>query len=271
MTIIASDLLTNLWFTFPNINPIIFEIGPVAIRWYSLAYIVGIYLGGYYMRYLDKDTSIPHKFFDMLIIWSIIGIVVGGRIGYVLFYESFSELLNPLHVLNTLNGGMSFHGGFIGLVFTIAIFCKYQKLKTLVLFDLIACAAPIGLFFGRIANFINGELYGRATEVKWGIIFPMGGPLPRHPSQIYEALSEGLLSFLVLLLLYRLTKAKDYPGTLTAAFLLLYSCSRIIIEQFREPDAALGFVYSFLTMGQLLSLPMFVTALVLFYVNIRRI
>ena len=178
---------------FPNIDPIAIEIGPLAIRWYALAYIMGILLGWRYCLHLARQGAMHPNAQDIddFVVWSVVGIILGGRIGYVVFYNAANYLQNPLDILKVWEGGMSFHGGFIGVVVTILVFSWRRGFSPLALSDIVASAAPIGLFFGRIANFTNGELFGRVTDVPWSVIFPRGGELPRHPSQLYEALIEG--------------------------------------------------------------------------------
>ncbi len=185
---------------FPDIDPVALQIGPLAIRWYSLAYIAGILLGWRYMRHLSQrwESSISDEHLGDFILWATFGIILGGRLGYVLFYNLDQYLAEPLQILVIWRGGMSFHGGLLGMIATTWLFARRRSIPILALSDLIACAAPIGLLLGRIANFVNGELYGRATDVPWAMVFPNGGPAPRHPSQIYEALLEGLALFTVL-------------------------------------------------------------------------
>jgi phosphatidylglycerol:prolipoprotein diacylglycerol transferase len=243
---------------FPAIDPVLVEIGPLAIRWYSLAYIAGILLGWRYMLRLaqGRPGGADAAAIDDLIVWMVLGIVLGGRLGYVLFYKPAYYLANPLEVAFVWQGGMAFHGGLIGVMVATVLFARRRKLALFPLADLIACAAPIGLFFGRLANFINGELWGRTTDVAWAVVFPGGGPEPRHPSQIYEALLEGAVLFLLLLALWRLTRLRERPGALTGVFFCGYGVARIFVELFREPDAHLGYLIGGATMGQLLSLPL---------------
>lgn len=245
---------------FPNIDPVLIEVGPLAVRWYSLAYVFGIVFGGLYADWLNKKAPIQKnlKVFDDFMVWAIIGIVVGGRLGYVLFYNFDYYSSHILEALKVWHGGMSFHGGFLGVIIASIIFCKRRNVKIWVLFDLLACAAPIGIFLGRLANFINAELYGRITDVPWAIIFPGGGDLPRHPSQIYQAFFEGLVLFLVLFLVANYTKLKELSGVLSGIFVAGYGLSRIIVENFREPDAQIGFLFGSITTGQLLSFPMII-------------
>ncbi len=252
--------------TFPEIDPIAVQLGPLAIRWYALAYIVGILGGWWYIGRLDKTSPTPllsKKQLDDMVLWGVLGVVLGGRLGYVLFYNFPYFLEYPGDALKLWQGGMSFHGGALGVIFAFYLFARLQKLPYVPLMDRICCAVPIGLFFGRLANFVNGELYGRVTEISWGVVFPRGGELPRHPSQLYEAVLEGLVLFIILWFLVRKTHALSRPGMLSGVFLAGYGLARFAVEFVREPDAHLGFIVSVLSMGQLLSLPMIVIGLVL--------
>lgn len=244
--------------TFPDIDPVLVQIGPLAIRWYALAYVSGIVLGWWYLIRLNKRPPVilTQKALDDIMVWATLGIILGGRLGYVIFYNGSYYLHNPVEILKVWQGGMSFHGGLIGLLIAVYLMCRKEKISFIGTMDMVACVGPIGLFFGRIANFINGELYGRVTDVPWGIIFPRGGPLPRHPSQIYEALLEGLTLFLILSLLVWFTRIRHYKGAIGGVFLIGYALARMTVEQFREPDEQLGFIWGALTMGQLLSFPM---------------
>lgn len=257
---------------FPNIDPIIFELGPLAIRWYSLAYIAGILGGCLYADYLNKKPPAQPrlKVFEDFMTWAIIGIIIGGRVGYVLFYNPSYYLSNPVDALKLWHGGMSFHGGFLGVAAATIIFCRKNKLPIFHLADLAACAAPIGLFFGRVANFINGELYGRVTTSKWGMVFPGGGDLPRHASQLYEAFLEGVVLFIIIFLIAHFTNLREKRGFLSGVFICGYGVSRMIIEAFREPDAHIGFIFQYVTMGQILSLPMVVAGIALMAFSLRR-
>jgi phosphatidylglycerol:prolipoprotein diacylglycerol transferase len=243
---------------FPTIDPVALELGPILIRWYSLAYIAGILLGWQFMLRLSRLTinKIDRKFIDDFIIWATLGIILGGRIGYVIFYKPAYFMANPLEIFVVWQGGMSFHGGLIGMLIVTWLFTYKNQLEFIAFGDLICAAAPIGLFFGRIANFINGELFGRTTDVPWGIIFPKGGTEPRHPSQLYEAGLEGLILFLVLLLLIFKFKALKRPGIIAGTFMIIYGLSRYFVEFFRQPDEHLGTIYEIATMGQILSVPL---------------
>jgi phosphatidylglycerol---prolipoprotein diacylglyceryl transferase len=248
---------------FPDIDPVAFAIGPFAIRWYALAYIAGLFGGLMYAKRLAaRDASwgairrpSPVELDDLLL-WATLGVILGGRLAYVFFYQPGYFLSKPLEALAIWSGGMSFHGGLAGAAFAMWVFARVKRLPVLSLFDLVATVAPLGLMLGRIANFINGELWGRATDVSWAIIFPNGGPIPRHPSQLYEAATEGLLLLIVLAVLVRKV-GYHRPGFITGVFGAGYALSRIFCEFFREPDPQLGFLFGgFATMGMLLSLPM---------------
>jgi phosphatidylglycerol:prolipoprotein diacylglycerol transferase len=243
---------------FPEIDPIIFEIGPLAIRWYSLAYIVGLVGGWMYMKRLAvrKPAVCDGDAVDDFLFWATIGVVLGGRLGIVLFYQFDYYMTNPAKIIAVWEGGMSFHGGFLGVVVAAYLFTRKRGIDPLRFGDLLGCVAPIGLFFGRIANFINSELWGRTTDVPWGVVFPNGGPVARHPSQLYEALLEGLVLFVVLFILSRNEKVRARPGMLMGIFVAGYGLARIIAEFFREPDAYIGFLAFGTTWGQWLSVPM---------------
>jgi phosphatidylglycerol:prolipoprotein diacylglycerol transferase len=254
--------------TFPAIDPVAVSIGPLAIRWYALAYVAGLILGWRAVRGLahrhpgvmsDKDV-------DDLLLWATIGVVVGGRVGYVLVYNPVYYLHHLSDVFAIWQGGMSFHGGLVGVMLAIIVFCRMRKLRLLRVSDLVACQVPIGLFFGRLANFINGELWGRPTDEPWGMIFPdpRAGGVPRHPSQLYQALLEGVLLYLILWQWRRRTGARTRPGELTGVFCMGYALARIVGELFRQPDPQLGFLIAGTTMGQLLSVPLFLLGLWLF-------
>jgi phosphatidylglycerol:prolipoprotein diacylglycerol transferase len=243
---------------FPAIDPIAISIGPIAIRWYALAYIAGLLLGWkYVVYYCTKTPNIMSKRdVDDLLFWATLGVILGGRLGYILFYNLEYYVENPANILKVWQGGMAFHGGFMGVILAIILFARKRGISILAVLDAAAVATPIGLFFGRIANFINGELFGRTTDVAWGIVFPHGGPDPRHPSQLYEAALEGLILFVVLFVLSRKAFVRHHPGILGGTFVAGYGISRIIVEFFRQPDAQLGFLAGGATMGQLLSIPM---------------
>ncbi len=255
---------------YPQIDPIAISIGPIAVRWYGLAYVTGIMIGWWLARRMidttrlwpGNATPITHKHLDDFLVWAALGIVLGGRIGYVLFYDLDPVLANPMVALEIWRGGMSFHGGLTGATLAMIFFARRNGLPVWMLFDLVASVAPIGLFFGRIANFINGELWGRISDVPWAMEFPTGGPFTRHPSQLYEAALEGIVLFLVLQVLGRKTSALKTPGVISGVFICGYSMARIFVEFFREPDVQLGYLAGgWLTMGMVLSMPMFLLGL----------
>jgi len=250
---------------FPAIDPVLIQIGPFAIRWYALAYIFGLVLGWQYLRWLVRRPGwrLTPEALDDLLLYITLGVVLGGRLGYILFYRPEFYLSNPLEALAVWQGGMSFHGGLLGVVAASILFARRRRLPVLEVGDAIACATPIGLFLGRLANFINGELWGRPSDVPWAMVFPGGGPQPRHPSQLYEAGLEGVLLFLIMTWLALRPRTPGSEGRLTGVFLIGYGIARSIAELFREPDAHLGFLLGGLTMGQLLSLPMVVIGILL--------
>ena len=262
---------------FPAINPVLFSIGPFAVRWYALAYIVGIIAGWFYARadYRLAKTVGRHGAalrvtdFDDFIIWITLGIILGGRVGYVLFYNFPHFVAHPMQILELWNGGMSFHGGVLGCIVATIAFGLRRGLSILSLGDVTTAVAPIGLFLGRIANFINGELWGRPTDVPWAMIFPRGGPIPRHPSQLYEAALEGLVLLLLLGVLVR-SGALKRPGVVTGTPAVGYGIARVICEFFREPDVQLGFLWGGLTMGMLLCIPLILAGLAALVVALTR-
>ena len=261
---------------FPAINPVLISIGPLAVRWYALAYIVGIIAGWFYARVIIAAERLwggPAPLtvidFDDFVVWITLGIILGGRTGYVLFYNLPHFAAHPLQIFELWNGGMSFHGGFLGCLVAIVVFAWRRGIPILSLADVTAAVTPIGLFLGRIANFINGELWGRPADVPWAFIFPNGGPVPRHPSQLYEAALEGIALFLLLGVLVRAGALKR-PGVVTGAFALGYGMARIFCEFFREPDVQLGFLWGGLTMGMLLCIPLMLGGLAILAVVLRR-
>jgi phosphatidylglycerol:prolipoprotein diacylglycerol transferase len=261
---------------FPNLDPVLVSIGPFAIRWYALAYIVGILLGWAYARALIRANSfwggpapLTLTDFDDFVLWVTLGIILGGRTGYVLFYNLPHFIEHPAEIVQLWKGGMSFHGGFTGCVVAVVLFARRRGISILSLGDLTCATGTIGLFLGRIANFINGELWGRPSDVPWAMVFPEGGPLPRHPSQLYEAALEGLVLCGVLWLLMRAGALKR-PGLVIGAFAVGYSIARIICEFFREPDPQLGFLWGGLTMGMLLSVPLMLTGFAFIAAALRR-
>ena len=250
---------------FPNIDPVIVSIGPVAIHWYGLGYIVGILFTWWYAKRLLRNARLwpegtsPMKPEDLddFIVWAAIGVVVGGRLGYILFYDFQRYLTNPLDIFAVWQGGMSFHGGFAGTALAIILFARSRGINVWTLFDVVAAGAPVALGLVRCANFINSELWGRVTDVPWAVMFPTGGPFLRHPSQLYEAALEGLVLFVMLRLLTHAFLKLKSPGFVAGAFVTGYGLSRIFVEFFREPDAQIGYLFGgWLTMGMVLSLPM---------------
>jgi phosphatidylglycerol:prolipoprotein diacylglycerol transferase len=248
---------------YPVIDPVIVSFGPFAIRWYALAYIAGLVIGWRYCLSLARRPPLvarPQDIDDFLV-WATLGVVLGGRIGYVLFYNLDRYVAEPLEALKLWHGGMSFHGGMLGVGLAIVLFCRQRKIPLLAFADIIACAVPIGLFFGRIANFINAELWGRPSDVPWAMIFPTDPEhVPRHPSQLYEAALEGVVLFVILWLLQR-SGARQRQGFISGAFLAGYGAARIAVEFFRQPDPQLGYLFFGITMGQLLSIPLVLAGL----------
>jgi len=254
---------------FPNINPIAFQIGPFAVHWYGIAYVVGILGWWQYSLWLTKKfPKVDRKTVDDYLVWAVIGVILGGRLGYVFFYNPSKFLAHPLEIFQVWKGGMAFHGGLLGVVIATAIYSIKRRIYFLNFSDLACCGVPIGLFFGRIANFINGEVYGRVTNASWGMVFPQGGPLPRHPSQLYEAFLEGIVLFVLLGYGALFTRWPHRRGLLSGIFLMGYAIARIIVECFREPDAYLGYFAGILTMGQILTFPMLAFGL---FLSIRAI
>ncbi|MDO6964208.1 prolipoprotein diacylglyceryl transferase [Rhizobium alvei] len=263
-----ADLLALM--PFPDIHPIAFSIGPIDIRWYGIAYVVSITLGWLYARRIvtapslwrDGKSPISVTDLDDFVLWAAIGIVLGGRIGYVLFYDLPVYAANPLRALEIWNGGMSFHGGITGTTIAMILFARKRGLPVWSLFDVVSAVCVTGLFLVRIANFINGELWGKVTDLPWAVIFPGQDPFARHPSQLYEAGLEGLLTGLVLAWLVFRRGGLKTPGFVTGVFVSLYAASRILVEFVREPDAQLGYLLGdWLTMGMLLSVPMLLLGL----------
>ncbi|MCA1456194.1 prolipoprotein diacylglyceryl transferase [Bradyrhizobium sp. BRP22] len=263
---------------FPVFDPVAISIGPIAIRWYALAYICGIVLGWIYARAMIKNEKLwggpaPITLVQMddFILWVTLGIIVGGRTGYVLFYNLPFFVQHPAEIFELWKGGMSFHGGFLGCVVAVMWFARRNHVPILSLGDMTTAVAPIGLFLGRLANFINSELWGRPADpsLPWAMVFPNGGPLPRHPSQLYEAGLEGILLFTILAVMIRMGALKR-PGLVLGSFILIYGIGRIIGEHFREPDPQLGFLWRGLTMGMLLSVPMVIVGIIMVVMAWRR-
>jgi phosphatidylglycerol---prolipoprotein diacylglyceryl transferase len=249
-----------------NFDPVAFEILSLEIRWYSLSYIIGIILGwAYCKKKIIKDQYIL-ALFDDFITYLIIGLIIGGRLGYVLFYNLKYYLENPFEILMVWNGGMSFHGGLIGIIFVTQLFSKKHSVNQFMLLDLVALSAPIGIFFGRIANFINSELIGRAADIPWSVQFVLIDNIKRHPSQLYEAFFEGIILFLLLRYFFK----KNYlqsPGKISSLFLIFYSLFRFFAEFFRAPDSQIGYLILNLTLGQLISILFFITGILLYYLK----
>ena len=251
-----------------NLDPVLFDFGIIAIRWYSLAYLAGILIGWWLGKKIivKKFQNISQKFdlreFDDLVTYLIISIIVGGRVGYIIFYNPGYYISNPLDIIKIWEGGMSFHGALIGVISGTYLFAIKRKISSLFLLDIIACVSPIGIFFGRIANFINGELVGKATNASWGVIFPNVDMLARHPSQIYEALLEGIILFFILNIF--IFKKNYKTGSCSFLFLIFYGFFRIFSEIFREPDVQLGYLFNFFSMGTILSFLMIISGIIIF-------
>ena len=266
--------MVPLLIDYPRIDPVLFEIGPFAIRWYALAYIAGLIIGWRYCLWLASKPplALARELFDDFLVWAIVGVLVGGRLGYVLFYKPLFYLENPLQIPMIWEGGMSFHGGMTGVILALYFYARGRKVPFLPMMDVVAVAGPIGLFFGRLANFINGELFGRVTDVPWGMVFPHARqlypdiePATRHPSQLYEAALEGLALFIVLRVLTHTFGALKSPGLVTGTFLAGYAVARSIGEIFREPHALHALNIGPLTAGQIYSLPMLLAGLYLIW------
>jgi phosphatidylglycerol---prolipoprotein diacylglyceryl transferase len=249
---------------FPKIDPIAFSLGPFEVRWYALAYVAGLILAFAYMKRLvrrpalwnGRPPTMTAEQIDDFFLWATLGVILGGRLGYVLFYDPVYFAAHPLDAVKLWQGGMSFHGGFLGVIVACWAFTRWRQIRMDQLLDLAAAAVPMGLGFGRLANFINGELYGRVSDVPWAMVFPGGGPLARHPSQLYEALLEGVFLFLLGRIATHRYLSLRHPGRVAGLFALAYGFVRIFVEFFREPDAHIGFYAGFVTRGMLLSLPM---------------
>ena len=270
---------------FPNINPIAVDLGLVSIHWYGISYIISIVLGSFILKIIDQKYRVVgfySKDIEILISYIIIAIIIGGRLGYVIFYTPNIIVNNFLEIFKVWNGGMSFHGGLIGVIISIWMYSLQYNKKFLLLTDLVACVAPIGCFIGRMANFINGELYGRITNVSWAVIFPIYDYQPRHPSQIYEAIFEGIILFIIMIVALHIKNyiasqdntEKIYyhnNGLLSGIFLVFYSIFRSTIEFVREPDSHIGYFYYSFTLGQILCIPMIILGIILIVnVSIKR-
>ena len=250
----------------PSIDPVILSLGIFDIRWYSLAYIAGFIIGSIIIKYLNKKllNILSNKQIDSFFIWSMLGVIIGGRVGYVLFYQTSYFFANPIYILKIWTGGMSFHGGLIGIIISIYLFCRKNNIQFFYLSDLVSIVAPIGLFFGRIANFINNELYGKVTNFPFAMIYPEIDFQPRHPSQLYEAFLEGIILFIILFTYFNKTKSEPTIGKISGLFLILYSIFRIFIEFFREPDIHIGLIFNIASMGQILSIPLLIIGIMFF-------
>jgi phosphatidylglycerol:prolipoprotein diacylglycerol transferase len=254
---------------YPTINPVFFELGPLQFRWYGLMYLIGLTTAYFYIKHKVERRGLAitkDQIYDM-VVWAALGIFIGGRLGYTIFYNFSYYVQHPAKIIAVWEGGMSFHGGLIGTIVSLIWFSRRQGIPIYTIADLAAAVTPIGLGFGRLGNFINGELYGRATKVDWCMVFPTGGPACRHPSQLYEAGLEGMLLFTVLWLIGRKPKP---PGTIFWSFITGYGICRLIVELFREPDAQIGFIFGSLSMGQMLSLPMIVIGVFMLSLGYQR-
>ena len=246
-----------------NFDPVAFELFSLSIRWYSLSYIFGIIFGWIYCKKILIRNEIIKKLFDDYISYLIIGIIIGGRLGYVVFYNFFCFVNNPIEIVMIWNGGMSFHGGLIGIIICTYLFSKKNNQDVYIFLDLVSTVAPIGIFLGRISNFINGELVGKVTNSNWGVLFPSYDDKLRHPSQLYEAILEGIILFILINLIY-FNKNKKV-GTCSFMFLVLYGCFRIISEFFREPDLQIGYLFGYISMGTLLSVFMILSGVIIYF------
>ena len=258
--------------TYPEISPIALSLGPIDIRWYSLAYLTGI-LAAWFLLLRNNDKNklgYSRQQIEDLAFYVTLGIIIGGRLGYAVFYGGAEMWLKPWRLLELWKGGMSFHGGIAGVIGAVWLFARKYQFKFLAITDLVVLYTPIGMFLGRIANFINDELWGRETDVPWAVRFPNGGYVPRHPSQLYEAFFEGIIIFIVLNLMWRLPKVRERSGIVSAMFVLLYGVFRILMEQFRQPDVQLGFFFGGVTMGQMLSVPLIAAGAWVLTVKLRK-
>ena len=253
----------------PSIDPVIVSLGVIQIRWYGIAYVLGFLLGIYLIKQINQNYQkrMQNKQIDDFFIWSVIGVILGGRIGYVLFYQTATILTDPMNILFIWKGGMSFHGGLIGIIISIFLFSKKYSIDYFQLSDLVSSVAPVGLFLGRLANFINVELYGRVTDFPLAMIYPSIDQAPRHPSQLYEAFFEGLVLFCGLVLI---NQRNNNAGVVSGSFLVGYGIIRFFIEFFRQPDAHMGFITLQLSMGQLLSIPMFIIGLIILRKSLKK-
>jgi phosphatidylglycerol:prolipoprotein diacylglycerol transferase len=250
----------------PSIDPVIVSFNFLEIRWYGLAYVAAFIIGGYLIKFFNQryPSNLNRKLIDDFFVWAIIGVIFGGRIGYVFFYQIENFIKDPIYILYIWKGGMSFHGGLAGMTLGIYLFSKKNNINFFELSDLVSLVAPIGLFFGRIANFINIELYGRVTNFPFAMIYPTVDNLPRHPSQLYEACFEGIILFLILFIFFIRNDSKQQFGMLSGLFLLLYGVFRFLIEFLREPDEHLGLFLKYFSMGQLLCIPLIVVGILIY-------
>ena len=256
-----------------NLDPILINLGFISLRWYSLAYRFGVLIGWWYgkkiiKKFQNKNSNLLADDFDDLITYLIFGIVIGGRVGYVIFYNLNYYIENPLDIIKIWQGGMSFHGALIGIIIGTFFFSYRRDKNALFFLDIIACVSPIGIFFGRIANFINGELVGKISSMPWSVIFPNVDMMPRHPSQIYEAVLEGFILFLIVN--FFINKKEYIIGTCSYVFLISYGALRIVSEFFREPDLQLGYIFNIASMGSILSFVMFLSGIAMFYIVKKR-
>ena len=244
----------------PSIDPVIFSFGFLEIRWYSMAYIAAFLIGSFLIKFYNNkfESKINDKLIDKFFIWSVLGIIIGGRAGYVLFYQLEIFLSNPIYLFLIWKGGMSFHGGLLGMIISIYFFSKRNNIHFFYLADLVSLVAPIGLFLGRLANFINVELFGRVTDFPLAIIYPSIDNRPRHPSQLYEAFLEGIVLFFILQIIFTKNYSNKIYGYISSSFLLFYGLFRFFIEFLREPDDHMGLFFDLFSMGQILSLPLIV-------------
>ena len=253
----------------PSIDPVIFSFSFLEIRWYSLAYVAGFLIGLYLIKLLNQKNSdqINNKQIDNFLIWSVIGVIIGGRFGYVLLYQIEIFFKNPFYLFYIWEGGMSFHGGLLGIIISIYFFSKKNDIQFFYLSDFVSLVAPIGIFFGRIANFINIELIGRKTDFPFAIIYPSIDNFPRHPSQLYEAFFEGIVLFIILLYIFFKKNSKRSYGNLSAFFLIFYGLFRFLIEFLREPDQHIGLIFNYLTLGQILSIPLVLFGILILFLQ----
>ena len=255
----------------PSIDPVIASFGNFSIRWYGLSYVVGIVFGIILIKNINKNLNflIKNKVIDDFFIWVTLGVILGGRIGYMIFYQTSELINNPFNIFYIWKGGMSFHGGLIGVILVIFLFCYIKKINFFIISDFVSTVAPIGLFFGRIANFINTELYGRITDFPFAIIYNNLDNNRRHPSQLYEAFFEGIFIFVILMLISKNTIKVNRFGINTSIFLILYGFIRFFIEFLREPDSHIGYVFSYFTMGQILSVPLVLLGMII-YIKVNK-